>query len=110
MLDHGLALCHTAPTGVAPSGHEWVAKLENHGLTGLPSGRPQRTMQVLCRRVETLMEGRMSARTLLISVAVAMAASGIAIAGWNAGGLSQPSAPRLAGRRPSAIPLETETV
>ncbi|HLQ89803.1 MAG TPA: DUF1194 domain-containing protein [Xanthobacteraceae bacterium] len=52
----------------------------------------------------------MPARTLLISVAVAMAASGIAIAGWNAGGLSQTSSPRLADRRPSAIPVDTELV
>src|SRR6267154_854207 len=67
-------------------------------------------MQRFCRRVATLMEGRMPARTLLISVAVAMAASGIAIAGWNAGGLSQTSSPRLADRRPSAIPVDTELV
>src|SRR6266568_4665701 len=56
------------------------------------------------------MEGRMPARMLLILVAVAMAASGIALAGWSAGGVSQTSSPRLADRRPNAIPVDTELV
>src|SRR5947199_5458278 len=56
------------------------------------------------------MEGRMPARTLLISIAAALAASGIAIAGWSGGGPSQQSSPRFADRRPSAIPVDTEIV
>ena len=52
----------------------------------------------------------MPARTLLISLAGAMAVSGFAIAGWNAGGVAQTSFPRLADRRPSAMPVDAELV
>jgi hypothetical protein len=52
----------------------------------------------------------MPARTLLITLAAAMAVSGIAIAGWNAGSMSQTSLPRLADRRPNAMPVDTELV
>jgi hypothetical protein len=52
----------------------------------------------------------MHARTLLISLAAALTVSGFAIAGWNGGGTSAISSPRLADRRPNAVPVDTELV